>query len=99
MLRAGIGSGGAIPMLASGGDIHSAGLAYLHAGERVQPAGVVASSGGAGGITVVINAPRYVGDHRDLVSAVKSPQVREAIATAVIMASRGGHIRQGDIRP
>jgi hypothetical protein len=50
-------------------------------------------------VTVPINAPNYVGDKRDLVDAVKSPQVQEAIATSVILASRKGHIRQSDIRP
>lgn len=98
--RAGIGTGGAIPMLATGGDIRSAGLAYLHPGERVLPASVVNSpTNGGGAISITIVAPNYVGDKRDLAAAIKSPQVREAVATAVITASRAGHIRQGDIRP
>jgi hypothetical protein len=101
-----LGSGGStihrpgVPMLASGGDIRAAGLAYLHPGERVLPADVVRSTGGAGAsVTIQVIAPQYVGDKRDLADAIKSPQVQEAVATAVILASRGGHIRQGDIRP
>jgi TP901 family phage tail tape measure protein len=92
---------GHVPMLASGGDITREGIAYLHRGERVQPASVVSSPAGAAGasLTIQVIAPNYVGDKRDLADAIKSPQVQEAVATAVILASRGGHIRQGDIRP
>jgi hypothetical protein len=88
-----------IPKMASGGDILRDGLAYLHAGERVQPADVAAGRGGGGAINIVVNAPNYVGSHDELAAALKHPSVLESVSAAVIMGSRRGHIKQSDIRP
>lgn len=60
---AGVSGGSAVPMLASGGDITSEGLAYLHAGETVlNPQEAAAYNGGAsnGGQTVNINGVQDV---------------------------------------
>ena len=59
---------GQVPKLAVGGDITSNGFAFVHAGERVVPAGVmsVANSGGGGGGVVTINMPNYMGSKEDV---------------------------------
>lgn len=46
-----------VPALATGGDIQSSGLAYLHAGERVVPASVVnqGGTGAAGTTNITVN--------------------------------------------
>jgi len=88
-----------IPHMASGGDILRDGLAYLHAGERVQPADVAGGRGGTGTIVINVNAPNYVGSHNELAAALKHPSVLESVSVAVIMGSRRGHIKQSDIRP
>lgn len=61
------GGGVAFQALASGGDILTDGLVYVHAGERVQPAQVVRGGGGVGGYTFELHV-----DGRKLASVQKS---------------------------
>jgi hypothetical protein len=87
----------AIPKMASGGNILRDGLIYAHRGEEVRPAQVARGTVGGGGIMVTVNAPNYIGPQEDLVRAIKSPALVEAVATAVLMANRRGHIRASQL--
>jgi TP901 family phage tail tape measure protein len=82
----------------TGGDILRDGLIYAHAGEKIQPAVVTHGTGGGSTIIVNVNAPNYVGDKRDLIAAIKGADMSEHVGAAVTLASRRGHLRQGDIR-
>jgi len=86
-----------VPGMATGGDILRDGLIYAHAGERVQPARVVRGQGGGSTIMVTVNAPNYVGAQADLARAIKTPALIEAVATAVLMGNRRGHIRKDQL--
>jgi TP901 family phage tail tape measure protein len=75
----------AVPALASGGDIQSSGLAFLHAGERVVPAAQVRHGSGAPvNLTVNINAG----------TVVHESQLPDLIVKALVQAERMGKVNK-----
>jgi hypothetical protein len=74
-----------VPAVASGGDIQSSGLAFLHAGERVVPAAQVRHGSGAPvNLTVNINAG----------TVVHESQLPDLIVKALVQAERMGKVNK-----
>lgn len=78
-----------VPALASGGDIASSGLAFLHAGERVVPASIVSGSQGS-------SAPTQVHVHVTVNgSLIHESQLTDVIVKAVVQGEKVGRFNKG----
>ena len=69
-----------IPKLDVGGTVLQTGLAVVHRGEVVQPAGG-GLAGGTGGMNVIVNVYGSVTSERDLVDSIHSALLRKQTRT------------------
>lgn len=60
-----------VPYMASGGHVLSSGLAFVHRGESVVPAGR-----GGGGVTINVSLPNYLGSKREVAQELRAELIK-----------------------